>query len=332
MTVIEDGVIEGGVNAESSRLPVTVISGSLGAGKTSVLKHMLSSCGLRIAVITNDVSETGFDLRHLQHNGLRGPGYRGSEVVGGCICCTRREEFLDQINSVCNSKDVDYLLVESAGVAEPLHIAENFALVKDAAHLDCMVTVVDAAEASHSLDALRILSRLGEAARLNMLRKKTLARPRKLFAPATQLLLEQVRFANVILLNKCDAVADTVLSELVGVVGLLNPNSQIHKCVKGNIEPSAILHTKRFSWKEAESHASWFAEAHSSSVVSRCLPLEKEPTKRANVAKPMPQKSASNGYSSKYMCKPASKSMQFEENPLFASWMLACTDPYCDEC
>mmetsp|Transcript_73734 Transcript_73734/g.140376 ORF Transcript_73734/g.140376 Transcript_73734/m.140376 type:complete len:566 (-) Transcript_73734:58-1755(-) len=257
--------------APSDQIPVTVLSGCSGSGKTSVIKHLLANCGLRIALIVNDVADISVDLRQLRDPRSRLPLASGAEVVGGCICCTRRQKFLDRMMEITNSSNVDYVLVEAAGVAEPFHVAENFALVEHV-RLDTMVTVVDAAAAASLLEVLKFASNLNNSATANIFSEQSLIKHHKIFTPATRLLLEQVRFSNVILLNKCDKIEALAASDLCETLQRLNPDAQVHKCVHGKIHPDTLLNTNSFSMEQAEDSENWFAEARSQTAPVRLLP------------------------------------------------------------
>lgn len=136
------------------QMPVTVLVGSFASGKTTVLKHLLARSNSRIAIIINEIADISTDLKQLLDSRAKMPAAlaMSSEVTGGCICCNRREAFVDQMCSFAASGDIYHLVVEAAGVAEPIHIAENFALVHHVVCLENMVTIVDAACVGRSPD------------------------------------------------------------------------------------------------------------------------------------------------------------------------------------
>jgi G3E family GTPase len=290
-----------------------------------------------MAVVTNDIAEVGFDLRHLRHVCSGTWKSAGSEVLGGCICCTRREDFLEKISSIVKTGSIDYIIVESAGIAEPLHVAENFALVQNVVRLDCMVTILDAVAASSVIDALKTLSRMSDTVRKNMFMRKTLARPRKLFKPETQLLVEQLRFANVIVLNKCDAVEASVVDDLCNVIGLLNPAAHIASCTHGKTDLSKILHTNMFSMSDAENHKLWFADAQSQKEFRYCL-LEvqmKAPSSMIESKAPVVTKVQSQnkrGGRGTYGSLVCGKVGAAGGSPWNFNQGWQCYDPSCEEC
>lgn len=257
---------------------MTVLIGSLGSGKTTVLKHLLTKSSSRLAVIVNELAAISIDLKQMRDPRSRIPMARSSEITGGCICCTRREAFLSEISSVAADASLDGLVIEAAGVAEPLHVAENFALVQDAVRLDTIVAVVDAVAAADALDALRILSTFQPAARANIIGKKSLTRPRKLFKPETKLMVEQIAYANVVLLCKCDQIDENIASELLVVFERLNPQATHHKCSHGSVPPTVALNTHKFSMQAAEDDDRWFSEVHKGTgEIERHLPVFRPP-------------------------------------------------------
>lgn len=236
-------------------LPVTVISGFLGAGKTTTLNHVLANReGLRVAVIVNDMSEVNIDATLVRGGqaALSRTEEKLVEMSNGCICCTLREDLLQEVAELAKDGRFDYLLVESTGISEPMPVAETFTFadeagqsLSDVAQLDTMVTVVDAGgflrDFGSSDDLVDRQMGLGDDDQRNIV----------------DLLTDQIEFANVILLNKCDQINETEKLTLLGILRNLNPKARIIETVHGCIDPGQIMGTGLFSLDEAGSQAGW---------------------------------------------------------------------------
>lgn len=239
-------------------LPVTVLSGFLGAGKTTTLSHILNNReGLRVAVIVNDVSELNIDAELIRRGDaeLKRTEEKLVEMSNGCICCTLREDLLVAVSQLAREGRFDYLLIESTGISEPLPVAETFSFkdelgvaLSDIARLDTMVTVVDSP--SFLLDYVKAED----------LRSRNLALSDEDDRTITDLLIEQVEFADVILLNKADLISEADLSRLEAILKSLNPDARFIRTEKGRVPPHAILNTGLFSLEKAEQAAGWMKE------------------------------------------------------------------------
>ncbi|PQO38026.1 GTP-binding protein [Blastopirellula marina] len=242
-------------NKTSPQLPVTVLSGFLGAGKTTVLNHVLANReGLRVAVIVNDMSEVNIDAAFVRGGDaeLSRTEERLVEMTNGCICCTLREDLLVEVTRLAQEGMFDYLLIESTGISEPLPVAETFTFVdeegqslSDFASLDTMVTVVD---------AQNFLVDFGS---WDDLVDREIGLSDEDTRNVVDLLVDQVEFANVILINKADLVDADQLNLLTSILKRLNPTAQVLTTEQGRVPLSRILGTGLFSLQDAEQHPEW---------------------------------------------------------------------------
>lgn len=240
-----------------SLLPVTVLSGFLGAGKSTIMNHVLNNReGLRVAVIVNDMGEVNIDADLLREDvSLQQVDEKLVEMTNGCICCTLREDLLIEVARLADEQRFDYLLIESTGVSEPLPVAETFTFedemgrsLSSIAQLDTMVTVVDAYNFPRlMLEAESLKDKnmeIGEDDERNI----------------ADLLIDQVEFSNVIVVTKTDLIDPPQRDELLATLRRLNPGAEVCVADHGKIEPTAILGTRKFDMDEAESAPGWLME------------------------------------------------------------------------
>ncbi|MCU0439874.1 MAG: GTP-binding protein [Raineya sp.] len=244
---------------QHTQLPVTVLSGFLGAGKTSLLNHILHNKeGLKVAVIVNDMSEVNIDAQMVkQENTLSRTEEKLVEMSNGCICCTLREDLMVEVEKLAKEKRFDYLIIESTGISEPVPVAQTFSFVDEQngidlsrfAYIDTMVTVVDAFNFPKDFGSVDTVA-------TRSLNEEDPQDQRTI----VNLLTDQIEFANVIVLNKADLVKPQHLEELKAVLHKLNPSAKVVTSSFGKVNINEIIHTKSFDYDEASQSAGWIQE------------------------------------------------------------------------
>ncbi|HEY0298473.1 MAG TPA: GTP-binding protein [Arachidicoccus sp.] len=240
------------------KLPVTVLSGFLGAGKTSILKHILHNKeNMKVAVIVNDMSEINVDAQLVEkENVLSRTEEKLVEMSNGCICCTLREDLLQEVARLANERRFDYLLIESSGISEPVPVAQTFSFedaqnsksLSEISYIDSMITVVD---------CFNFIKDFGTT---ETLKDRELTDMEGDERNIVNLLTDQIEFANIIILNKTDLVLAETVGFLEATIKKLNPEAKIIKSTFGKVSPKELLHTKLFDFEKAQTAAGWIKE------------------------------------------------------------------------
>ena len=244
-------------NTAIDKLPVTVLSGFLGAGKTTVLSHILNNRdNKKVAVIVNDMSEINIDAAIVKNEvSLNHSEEKLVEMSNGCICCTLREDLLIEINKLAKEGRFDYLVIESTGISEPLPVAETFTFadeegnsLSDVANIDTMVTVVDAVNFIKDYDEAKYLKDTGESLGEDDERS------------VSDLLVEQVEFADIILVSKTDLVSASDIDRLTAILKTLNTTAKIVPISNGEVDINNVLDTGLFDFEKAQQSPGWLKE------------------------------------------------------------------------
>lgn len=237
---------------DKKETPVLLLTGYLGSGKTTLLNRILANeKGIKFAVIVNDIGEVNIDAQLIQDGGVVGQGDDSLVALqNGCICCTLKMDLVKQLNDIINTQRFDYIVIEASGICEPAPIAQTVStypklidaklLKYGAARLDAIVTVVDALR-------MRDEFGLGDKLQEKHLDEEDLA----------SLVIQQIEFCNIILLNKASEISKDELTHLKAVVRAIQPKAEIMECDYGNIELEKILNTQLFDFEKVATSATW---------------------------------------------------------------------------
>jgi len=241
------------INLDRKEIPVLLLTGYLGSGKTTLLNRILANeKGIKFAVIVNDIGEVNIDASLIEQGGI--VGQTDDSLVAlqnGCICCTLKMDLVQQIADLTAARKFDYIVVEASGICEPAPIAQTISTIPafgaqyvhgQLPYVDCICTVVDALRMKDEFAA-------GEALQKEDIGEDDLER----------LVIEQIEFCNLVLLNKASEVTPEELGKLKGIVSAINPGARILECDYGNVPLEELIYTGMFNFDKVATSAAWIA-------------------------------------------------------------------------
>ena len=241
------------ITTERKQVPVLLLTGYLGSGKTTLLNRILANRkGIKFAVVVNDIGEVNIDADLIEKDGIVGKTDDSLVALqNGCICCTLKMDLVAQLGELTASRKFDYIVIEASGICEPAPIAQTIStmpalapqFVREAVpYLDCIVTVVDALRMKDEFES-------GSALQKENIEDDDLER----------LVIEQVEFCNIVLLNKADEVTPEELGKLRGIISSINPKARILPCNYGDVDLDEIIYTGMFDFDAVATSAAWIA-------------------------------------------------------------------------
>ena len=238
-------------------VPVLLLTGYLGSGKTTLLNKILANeKGIKFAVIVNDIGEVNIDAALIEKGGV--VGQKDDSLVSlqnGCICCTLKMDLVEQLKEIVDMKRFDYIVIEASGICEPAPIAQTICSIPSLGpqyiengilRLDSIVTVVD---------ALRMKDEFSNGSDLM---KKNMDEE-----DLASLVIQQIEFCNIILLNKAAEVEPKELEHLKQIISAIQPKAEIFECNYGDVDLNLIVNTKKFDWETVATSAGWIQEIES---------------------------------------------------------------------
>lgn len=227
----------------AKKVPITLLVGYLGAGKTTLMNHILNNQeGYKVAVIVNDIGEVNVDASLIAKDANITDSSSLVALQNGCICCNLKSDMVNQIEKLIKTKKFDYVLIEASGVCEPMPIAQAIEQI-DNGYIDGVISVVD---------AMRMATEFDEG---NALLKKDMGEE-----DIESLLVQQVEFCNTLIINKTDLVTEEQLKKIRAVVKILQPNARVIETTKANVPIKDVLGTNEFDFEKVYESAGWVAE------------------------------------------------------------------------
>lgn len=235
------------------QIPVLLLTGYLGSGKTTLLNRILANeKGIKFAVIVNDIGEVNIDASLIESGGIVGQGDDSLVALqNGCICCTLKMDLVKQLSDIANMERFDYIVIEASGICEPAPIAQTICAYPQmypeyaenaVANLDAIVTVVDAKRMKD------------EFANGNDLKKQNIGED-----DLESLVIQQIEFCNIILLNKADELTREEMMELKGIIKSIQPHAEIFECNYGDVDLNKIINTHLFDFNKVATSAAWIS-------------------------------------------------------------------------